>query len=197
MPARLTCFDNPTDLLKQKVCIHALSKDVKGLLHDGTMKNDPCHIPPCKTVKTEQKLELKNVTTNRPCDAKLALLLDGSFVVQKLVTVYEQDTTQRGVHAGDFQWSGPAGFTVAGRISGLTNEGSHRRPHFDPCQKCGERDIMEGRLCGQVIDSKDPALRDCQIIAAYRIKFDPRAKNDKRFVVRGVFEGVIISKCRP
>src|SRR5262249_40388598 len=156
--------------------------NVKGLLFDGTTKDDPCHVPPCKTAKVQQKLELRDVTTNGPCDSKLALLLDGSFVVAGLVTVFEQDATHRGVHAGDFQWSAPGSFTVTGRISGLTNEGSHRAPHFDPCQKCGDRDIMEGRLCGQVIDSKDPALRDSQIMAAYRIKFDPRAKDNKYLV---------------
>src|SRR5262249_37579004 len=151
-----------------------LSKNFKGTLGEGMEKKDGCDVPTCKTFKTRKPL-IVEVATNRPCDSKMALAFDGRLVVEQLITVYDTDASRRGVHAGDFEWFGK-GLHVTGRISGVTNEGTHRSPAFDPCQKCGDRDVMEGRLCGQVVESKDPALKDCQVLAAYRIKIIPPTK---------------------
>jgi hypothetical protein len=99
-----------------------------------------------------------------------------TLFVGRLVTAFEIDGEHRGFHAGDFEWTVTAGLKVAGRMSGVTNVGTHREPPLKPCQKCDERGVMEGRLSGQVTTSQDPALNGCQVIAAYRIRFDPSRK---------------------
>ncbi len=48
---------------------------------------------------------------------------------------------------------------------------------------------MEGRLCGRVIEAGPVELRRSQIIADYRLQFDPRQPEGR---VRGVIEGVLI-----
>lgn len=100
----------------------------------------------------------------------------------------------RGFHAADFVWFGAGGLKLEGRMSGVTNEGSHRLP-IKACQRCDDRGIMEGRLCGQVTTAPDPTLKGCQVIAAYRIKFDPSVRGGSGRAV-GTIEGVIISPCR-
>jgi hypothetical protein len=134
-----------------------------------------CTTPECETLKTVHELKVE-LQSNPPCDSKLARSFDGTLFVGRLVTAFEIDGEHRGFHAGDFEWTGTAGLKVAGRMSGVTNVGTHREPPFKPCQKCDERGVMEGRLCGQVTTSQDPALKRCQVIAAYRIRFDPSRK---------------------
>ena len=68
-------------------------------------------------------------------------------------------------------------------------------PAFTDCQKCDDKGVMEGRLCGQIASTSTPALNGCQVIAAYRIKFDPGATGGQGGV-RGTLEGVIICACK-
>src|SRR5262249_16994369 len=72
---------------------------------------------------------------------------------------------------------------------------THREPAFRACQRCDERGVMEGRLCGEVVSAENRALRGCQVLGAYRIRFDPGASGGEGEVA-GTFEGVIICPCR-
>jgi hypothetical protein len=189
----VTCFDNPTDILKKKVCVNPLSKNLKGTLTPPERKEESCAAPPCKTLKTIHRLKVE-ARVNRPCDTRLAGAFSGTIVVERLITAFDQDGMHRGVHAGDFEWFGSS-LRLTGRISGLTNEGTHRLPVFTDCQPCDARGVMEGRLCGQVVESQDPALKRCQVVAAYRIKFDPSVGGGSG-AVTGVLEGVIICACQ-
>ena len=188
------CLDDPATILQKDWCLNALSKDLSGTLTLADSKPHQCHVPACKTLKTVHQLKLKAVT-HAPCDSKAGILLDGPIAVDRLVTVFDQDGTHRGFHAGDFVWQGAAGIQVTGRISGVTNEGTHRLPAFTDCQKCDDKGVMEGRLCGQIASTSTPALNGCQVIAAYRIKFDPGATGGQGGV-RGTLEGVIICACK-
>jgi hypothetical protein len=188
-----TCLDDPGTILQKDWCVSALSKDLSGTLHLGETKPHQCTKPVCKTLKTVHQLTVK-VATHAPCDSKAGTLLDGTLVVERLVTVFDQDGTHRGLHAGDFTWHGTAGITVAGRMSGVTNVGSHRAPAFTECQKCDDKGVMEGRLCGQITSPNTPALNGCQVVADYRIKFDPGATGGQG-AIRGTLEGVIVCSC--
>src|SRR4051795_13609562 len=88
-----------------------------------------------------------------------------------------------------------ASIQVTGRISAVTNVGTHRAPAFPECQKCDDRGVMEGRLCGQIASTSNPALNGCQIVAAYRIKFDSGSAGGTGGV-RGTLEGVVICSCQ-
>lgn len=193
MPRQVQCPDDPSTILRQAMCLSALSKDLKGQLRLNASRPRACENPPCKTLKTIHALKLE-ARAHRPCDSSMGKAFDGIILVERLVTAFDQDGEHRGFHAGDFKWTG-TGVRVVGRMSGVTNVGTHRRPAFKDCQSCDARGVMEGRLCGKVVVARDPALRDCQIMAAYRISFKPGAEGGNGPVV-ATLEGVIICPCR-
>jgi len=194
MPSQIPCPDDPALLLKQGLCLNALSKNMKGTLRLNASKEQKCEVPLCKALKTVHLLKLSPVA-HRPCDSRLGRPFGGSIVVERLVTVFDQDGHHRGCHAGDFVWTGTAGAQVVGRMSGMTNVGTHRKPVFADCQPCDARGVMEGRICGRVVAAEDPAMKGCQIMGAYRIRFDPSLTGGSG-AVTGVLEGVIVCPCR-
>lgn len=185
------CFDDPKAIFEKEFCVSALSKDLKGDLKLGSTKEHKCSEPECKTLRTAHSLKVKVVATL--CDSPTARPLNGTLTV-KLITAFDTDGNHRGFHSGDFSWTGAGGLKVTGHMSGVTNEGSHRLP-IKACQKCNDLGIMEGRLCGQVVEAADSKLKGCQVIAAYRVRFDPSVKGGSGGVV-GTIEGVIVCFCK-
>jgi hypothetical protein len=188
------CIDDPITIHQKEWCLSAVSKDVKGEMHLSESKSHQCHTPPCKTLKTVHQLKIA-IAAHPLCDSHPAGLLNGDLVVERLVTVFDTDGVHRGLHSGDFTWNGAAGIHVTGRLSGVTNVGTHRAPAFNDCQKCDERGVMEGRLCGRIQSPNQPALNGCQVTGAYRIRFDPGATGGQG-AVRGTLEGVILCSCQ-
>jgi len=189
------CLDDPATILQKEFCLSPLSKDlVSGTLQLTDSKAHQCQKPVCKTLKTVHHLTVK-VTAHAPCDSHAGALLDGLLEVARLVTVFDQDGGHRGFHAGDFVWKGAGSTQVTGRMSGITNAGTHRAPAFSDCQKCDDKGVMEGRLCGQITSTSTPAINGCQVVAAYRIKFDPGSTGGQG-AFRGTLEGVIICPCQ-
>lgn len=191
MPAQFPCFDDPDGILKNPFCVSALSKDLKGKMPLTLSKGLKCANPACTTLRTRN--EMKASVKGTVCDSALAKDFNGGLEFGNLSTAYDQDGKHRGFHAADFVWLGANGLKVQGRMSGVTNEGTHRLPIKD-CQKCSDIGIMEGRLCGVVTATQNPALKGCQVIAAYRITFDPTVKGANGAVI-GTIEGVIICRC--
>jgi hypothetical protein len=188
------CLDDPGTILQKDWCLSVLSKDLSGTLTLTSSSTHQCHTPPCRTLKTVHLLKLQAVG-HPPCDSATAKLLDGSLVVERLVSVFDQDGSHRGFHAGDFVWQGVPGLQVAGRMSGVTNVGTHRAPAFTTCQRCDDKGVLEGRLCGQISSTSHPALNGCQVVADYRIKFDPSSTGGQG-AVHATLEGVIICSCQ-
>jgi len=192
MPNGWTCPDDPSYLLERDVCLNALSKDLEGGLELLDRKEHRCEKPECATLTTVHRLKVE-VLPHPPCDSHLGSLLNGTLVVERLVTVFDQDGMHRGFHAGDFQWFGQGAMAV-GRISGVTNAGTHREPAFQACQRCESPGVMEGRLCGSIVDTQTGELKECQVIGDYRIRFDP-SQGGGSGGVRGTFEGVLVCPC--
>ncbi len=186
------CLDDPGTLFSTNLCLSALSKNMEGLLELRDRRAEDCGAPKCKTLKTIHTLELE--VGSWECDSKLGERLNGRFLVERLVTAYtDADGMRRGVHAGDFTWEGP-GVVARGRMSGMTNTGTHREPVFDPCQRCDDPGYMEGRICGRVTDSKSPDLGGCYIVGTYRFRFDPSSGGGEGGIV-GTFEGSLLCPC--
>lgn len=125
-----------------------------------------CREEDCPTLTAEHVLRLD--LTSHACDSGLGLLFDGRLVSKDLVSVFAASSGERrGMHTGTFIWQSAAG-PVEGRLSGMTNEGTHREPAFDACQRCDERGVMEGRLCGRIVCPTDPRLagRNCSPLPA-------------------------------
>ncbi len=195
MPNPVQCLDDPGTIFKQNMCLASISKNLlQGTLKLAESKPHECKKPSCKTLKTIHALHLP-VRLNEHCDSPLSKAFDGAIEIERLVTAFDQDGNHRGFHAGDFVWKGAA-VTVAGRISGVTNEGTHRKPVFADCQPCDARGVMEGRLCGTVTGTDVAEFKDAMVEAAYRLRFDPAA-NGGSGVINGTLEGVIISPCVP
>lgn len=192
MATDFKCFDDPEGILSKSFCVSALSKNLKGKMPLRSSTRKQCEEPKCATLHTRHEMKARIDRTN--CDSKLAKSFNGSLELRSLSTAFDTDGMHRGFHAADFVWLGANGLRVEGRMSGVTNEGSHRLP-IKACQKCSDVGIMEGRLCGNVTATQDPALKGCQVIAAYRIKFDPSIKGGTGAVV-GTIEGVILCPCR-
>jgi len=188
------CPDDPPTLLKQPLCLSALSKDLKGSLDLHVSDPHTCKEPGCTTLKTGHGLKLE-AHAHAPCDSHLGQVLNGTIEVGRHITAFEQDGNHRGLHAGDFVWTG-TGAKAAGRISGMTNVGTHREPPFKPCQTCDSRGVLEGRLCGEILEAKDPALVGVQILGVYLIRFDPSTKGGSG-AVSGTFEGTLVRPCKP
>ena len=188
-----TCFDEPLKLYRTTLCLSALSKNMEGRLDLRDRDVQRCGEPECKTLKTLHGLELE-VGSHKPCDSKLGARLNGRLIVKEFVTAFEDaDGEKRGVHAGDFVWEGP-GVRVEGRMSGITNAGTHRDPVFDPCQKCHDPGYIEGRLCGSVTASRSPDLEGCYVVGTYRFKYDPSSGGGEGGIV-GTFEGSLLCPC--
>jgi hypothetical protein len=98
------------------------------------------------------------------------------------------------MHTATFRWTAAVG-TAQGRLFGMTNEGTHRKPAFKGCQQCGDPGVMEGRLCGWLVGASDPTLVGAQVAAAYRFAFEPSEKGGEGRL-QGTIEGLVVRNLR-
>ena len=187
------CFDDPAAIFDKEYCLSAVSKNLRGEFGHPNPKPHECRKPECKTLRVTQALKV--AVTPDHCDSPLARNLNGTLVVERLASAFDKDGNHRGIHAGDFVWTGVNQVVVKGRLSGMTNEGTHRAPAFTECQRCDQHGVMEGLLCGVVEAPAVDDLNGAQITASYRIKFDPTA-NGPAGGAQGTLEGMIITPCR-
>ncbi len=184
---------SPATLLTRRECLEAVSKNVDGEARLLDRDAQECLEPRCATFKTDHLLRVA-VRSHEPCDSRLSRLLDGSLVVRTLAHSLAGGTGKgRGYHRGQFRWSG-AGTVVDGGMTGTTNVGTHRAPAFDSCQECDAGGYMEGQLRGRVIKSREPGVVGCEVVAAYRLLFDPSAGFADTSVT-GTIEGVLVCAC--
>ena len=188
------CHATPADLLAAELCLNELSKDVEGQLSQPEGQRHVCPQDDCRTLTTDQDLEV--TLRSHDCDSDVGQLFDGRLRSLDLVTVYvDGDGNRRGMHTATFLWRSQAGI-VQGTLSGLTNQGTHRAPAFEECQKCGETGVMEGRLCGRLVRATEPRLSGAEVVAAYRLRFD--SSNEGALGgVRGTLEGLVVRACDP
>lgn len=188
------CLDDPEALFENRFCVHNLSKDAHGNLELINSEPQKCAKPGCLTLKTLHRFKVE--LRRHDCDSPDGALLDGTLVVERLVTAFERDGLHRGVHAGDFQWFVDAGGLISGRISGITNAGTHREPIFKPCERCDQRGVLIGRLCGEIEQAPPGAdyLQRAKIVATYKVSFDP-SEDGGQGGVRGTLEGVVVVPC--
>ncbi len=138
------CYDNPEVIYKERICLLSLSKNVQGKLSLISVDTYKCGTPSCKTLKSLHEITLE-LEGNDPCEDKYAPLFGGKITIARLATAFNEDGLQRGVHAADIKWDGP-GAWGSGRISGVTNAGTHRDPVLS-CEDCYSPGHMEGRIC--------------------------------------------------
>ncbi len=196
MASTTGCLDDPAALLEQRVCIHNVSKDARGTLELNAKEPEACGTPECVTLKTVHRFKVE--LRRHECDSKSGALLDGTLVVERLVTAFERDGLQRGVHAGDFDWFIDGGGLIRGRISGITNAGTHRAPVFKPCERCHEPGVLIGRLCGEIEQAPPGAdyLQRAKVVATYKVQFKASDQGGDDPDIQGTVEGVVIVPCQ-
>lgn len=175
-------------------CLRSVSKDVKGELTRLDLDHRKCETEAgsCATLVTDHLLRAR-LESHEPCDDRRPNT-DGELVVRRLVTTFrDDDGHNRGVHAGEFRWRSK-GLVIEGRLRGMTNVGTHRRPAFDDCQECHSPGMMEGVLCGRIVKARDRGLVGDQVTASYRFRFDP-SKEFQDTAFTGTIEGVVIHDC--
>jgi hypothetical protein len=188
------CDAGPGDLAVADLCLDELSKDAEGEL--TLLESEPHECPEhdCRTLTAEHLLRISLKAFS--CDSAIGNLFDGRLVSKDLTTVFARGSgVNRGMHAATFQWRSAAGIVI-GSLSGMTNEGTHREPAFRACQRCDERGVMEGRLCGRLVRAAEPRLEGAQVVGAYRLTFDA-AEDGGRGPVRGTLEGLVVRTCSP
>jgi len=214
---KMDCKDSASYLLGQLMCLEPFSKNVERgelrLVLDGPIEFcSGLTSRECNSYKTIHQLNL-DIITNEPddrgCNSGDQLeggrRLDGRLYVCNLIHAFTSPfDPRRGFHGGNFTWvDAPNGIVAEGKLSGITNAGTHRLPLpppegcEQPCQKCWAPGFMEGRFCGTIRRSHaDPSLLGCQIVGIYKLRFEGEL-NQRRNPVTGVLEGVIIFECPP
>ena len=188
------CAGRPAELARAVLCLDELSKDIKGDLVIVETEVHECRELDCQSLTVEHLLRVE--VSSHLCDSGLGKQFDGRITSRDLTTVFVDGSgMRRGMHAGTFVWNTAAG-RVEGRMSGMTNEGTHREPAFKACQECGDRGVMEGRLCGRLVRAADPALTGAQVTAAYRFAFDAGERGGEG-ALQGTVEGLVVRNCRP
>lgn len=190
-----TCFDEPGLIFDSNRCVDAVSKDVQGKVGVPKPLRTKCDTKKCEALHTLGPLSAL-ATINKPCDSRISRPLDGKFIVRKLATIYDTDGLGRGVHAGDFEWTGVNGKgKIAGRMSGITNAGILRAQPFKECEECSQPGIMIGRLCGVFVEPHTARLKGAQFVAVYRFEVGKVTKDGASGPVKGTIEGAIIELC--
>ena len=187
----MECFDDSGTMREEAFCLFSVSKDVKGVSEAPEDKVHECREPDCLTLATFQELSLELSGTR--CDDKRSRVLNGDLKLE-LVQQFDQDATKRGFHSGRFVWHFNDG-QAAGELSGVTNAGTHRAPHFEACQKCSAPKFLEGRLCAVVEETDDEFLKDARILAVHKLRFRSAGKTGMKGSVVGTLEGVVIRRC--
>jgi hypothetical protein len=172
---------------KEPICMKAVSKDLRGQFFVKEQEVQECKRPRCVTLKARLHFELQ-VRPHRRCDSVAARVLDGS-IEGELVFALIENGYGRGYHLGSFRWSGAAA-TLVGRMSGVTNAGTHRDP-VAPCEPCDRRGHMEGRLDAVVVDGE---YQRCRVLATYVIDYDTSHEAQDTAII-GTLEGVLICPC--
>ncbi len=172
---------------KERICMKPISKNIKGEFDIVDRERQHCDEPDCVTLKVRAKFR-NTVRSHAPCDSRAAQALDGTMEGD-MVFSYIRGGRRRGCHLGRFEWNGQHS-TAIGRMRGMTNVGTHRRP-VAHCEECHEPGHMEGCLDAVIVKGKH---KGCRVKATYMINFDPATHpQDTHFV--GTIEGVLICDC--
>ena len=175
-------FD-PGEAYADKICVHEVSKRIRGRFKVAEQGRQDCESPSCHTLKQVGEFEAE--LEPGPCDSgpsePLTGLLEGQFV-----SAYgDADTTNRGGQTGRFRWRG-SGAELVGRMRGIVNAGTHYPP-VDECEKCHTVNHVEGWLRAAVVEGTH---QGCRVSASYTLKLD----TEGGFV--GTIEGLLICQCK-
>jgi hypothetical protein len=171
------------------VCVKPISKDLRGGLDLADSDIETCKKLDCETLEAINRFRFE--VGGHDCDSEIGRLLDGILIGSMVHKFTEANGERRGVHEGVWRLRGAV--RASGRLTGVTNAGTHREPAFDACQKCDSPGVMEGMMTGRITSGTSQFV-GCEIRCAYRIRFDPSEKGPDGDA-QGVLEGGLVCTC--
>lgn len=175
-------FD-PGEAYADRICLHEVSKRIRGRFRVAEQGRQDCESPSCHTLKQAGEFEAEVVSG--PCDSERAKPLSGALQGQFVAAYADSDTTNRGGQTGRFTWQG-SGAELVGRMRGIVNAGTHYPP-VDECEKCYSLNHVEGWLRAAVVEGTH---KGCRVSATYALKLDTEGNFE------GTLEGLLICQCR-
>ncbi|MDH5605517.1 MAG: hypothetical protein OEY93_01405 [Anaerolineae bacterium] len=187
-------------MLAAPMCLYEISKDMKGDIHlDPEMTHpEKCknNLGECTTIKTIENIKM-SVIDNGKCDSEISREVCMGDFSAKLMAVLRDNSDGRGYHSGRFRWEFKDLFVAQGRMSGITNAGTHRFPLLD-CEPCNALAHMEGFLDGYVTGiNYIPETRGqeySRLVGSYAIQIDWH-KGGMDGDLLGILEGMLIGPC--
>ncbi|HEX8083557.1 MAG TPA: hypothetical protein VF529_04650 [Solirubrobacteraceae bacterium] len=173
------------------VCLKPMSKDMRGELDLVESELEQCEKLDCETLEARHRFKFE-VGGAGECDSEIGRLLDGVLYGTLTHKFVDGNGMRRGVHEGSWRLKGAV--VASGRLTGVTNAGTHREPVFEPCQKCEAPGVMEGMLTGTIRGPETSDFLGCRIRCAYRIRFDP-SKSGGDGAASGTLEGALVCTC--
>ncbi len=178
----------PSRAFADVVCLHEVSKLIRGEYRVGREEKQECGDPKCVTLKRHSEFRMEVVAG--PCDSDMSReTLDG-MVEGELVAAYKDaDPTGRGGVTGRFKWDGAASALV-GRTFAVLNAGTHHDPLRD-CEECHTPHHAEGWLRAAIVDGHNEG---CRVAASIAYNFDPSGDGSAGEFI-GTIEGVLTCQC--
>ena len=174
------------DAFNDKICLHVVSKNIRGEFRIEQADNQDCEPTDCTTVKhySQSRMEI----TPGPCDSDLSReILSGQAEGEAVAAFRDSNPDDRGGHTGRFKWAGQ-GADLYARLRGIINAGTHRDP-LKECEECHTPNHAEGWVRAAIIDGSHEG---CRVAANYAMTI---RRNDEGGEFMGTMEGLLICQC--
>lgn len=170
------------------VCLHEVSKVIKGEYRVGREDKQECSRLDCVTLK--RFIEYRMEVASGPCDSEESKKsLNGAIEGEAVGANKDGDHDARGGLSGRFKWQGD-GSSLVGRSFAMTNAGTHHDPLKD-CEECHQPGHVEGWIRAAIVDGHNEG---CRVAASVAYNFD-RSGDGMQGMFVGTIEGVIICQC--
>lgn len=191
----MTVLSDPKEVATRPFCLHAVSKSVEGKLKPGNSKRMVCSDTDCVTLRQQVALLVK--TPPYKCDSEFGKFLEKLEVPELFLAFQTANATDgRGIHSGQFRWSGP-GLVVEGLMTGTVNSNTARKP-VEPngIAACFVPGLLEGQLSGTVVGDATGRLEGAELVGQFRLRAKLGPKGLVALAGVGSFEGVLVQRCR-
>ena len=173
------------DAFSDKICLHDVSKELRGEFRVQQADNQDCEAADCTTLKhySEFKMEI----APGPCDSQASASLSGVARGQVVAAFGDSNVGNRGGHTGRFEWQGQSS-GLYGRLRGIVNACTHHDPVVQ-CLECHTPDHADGWIRAAIFEGDHEG---CRVAANYSMTI---ARTDDGGSFEGTMEGVIICQC--
>ncbi len=174
------------DAFNDKVCLHVVSKNLRGEFRIQQADNQDCETTDCTTLKHYSQIRMQ--IDSADCDSDVSReILNGMAEGEGVAAFRDSNPDDRGGHTGRLKWAGD-GADLYARFRGVLNAGTHRDP-LQECERCKTENHAEGWIRAAVVGGSHEG---CRVAAMYAMTID-RGGDGGTFL--GTLEGLLICQC--